>query len=137
MSTTNIKLHTTLPCSPDVAYHAWLDSKIHGEMVDGDAKIDPTIGGRFSIWGDAIVGKTVSLEPGTYHIVQDWRYELKGWPQSHMSRLEISFTPFKNDQTMLGLIQTGIPDDLVEEIVKGWKDYYFTPMQKYFSKESE
>lgn len=134
MSTTNIKLHTTLFCPPDVAYKAWLDSKIHGEMVDGDAKIDPVVGGSFSIWGDAIVGKTVLLDPKEHHIVQDWRYELDGWPKNFMSRLEISFTPYKDSQTKLELVQTDIPDELAEEVAKGWKDYYFTPMQKYFNK---
>jgi len=137
MITTTIKLHTTLSCSPDVAYKAWLDSKTHGEMVDGVAKIDPVVGGHFSIWGDAIAGKTISLDPITYSMVQDWRYDLEGWPEGHMSRLELHFTLLKNDQTTLELIQTDIPDDLVSEVAKGWKDYYFVPMQKYFSKRDE
>lgn len=137
MITSNIKLHTILTCSPEVAYNAWLDSKTHGEMVDGDAKIDPIIGGHFSIWGDAIVGKTVLLDPKEHRITQDWRYELEGWPTDFMSHLEVSFTTHKENLTTLQLIQTHIPEDLVNEIAKGWKDYYFIPMQKYFSKESK
>lgn len=63
MKTKNIKQWTILPCIPDKAYNAWLDSKTHGQMIEREAKIDPNIGGSFSIWDGAVKGKTIELDP--------------------------------------------------------------------------
>ena len=45
-----------LNCNPQIAYATWMNSKKHSEMIGekNAAKIDPKVGGKFSIWDGAI-----------------------------------------------------------------------------------
>ena len=54
METKTIRQSVILPASPKEVFEAWMDSEKHGEMVEGSAKIDPRVGGKFSIWDGAI-----------------------------------------------------------------------------------
>ena len=49
-------------CLPEIVFKAWLDSKQHGEMIDGNAKIEPIVGGNFSIWDASITGITTKID---------------------------------------------------------------------------
>ena len=133
MNTKNIKLWTILPCTARRAYEAWLNSKIHGEMVDGNAKIDPKVNGEFSVWDKTITGKTIEIDPKKRRIVQNWRYEYDNWPKENFSKLTVEFLPFENGQCKLRMRHSQLPAEFADEIESGWKDYYFTPMKKYFA----
>src|SRR3990167_314563 len=128
----NIKQWTILNCAPEEAYRALVDSKKHGDMIGGDAKIDPKIGGLFSIWGGAVTGKTIELDPKKRRIVQSWRYEYDDWPENEPSKITVEFVPNKNG-CKLRFWQSDVPDKYVDEIAGGWRDYYWKPMQEYFS----
>lgn len=114
-------------------YEAWLDSKKHGEMVAGNAKIDPKVGGKFSIWDGAIRGQTLELYPDQNRIVQSWRYDYDDWPIDSPSKITIEFLPYKNDQCKLNFRQSAVPSKYAEEIAQGWRQYYWEPMKKYFA----
>lgn len=132
MDTKNIKQLVTLPCSPEKAYEAWMDSKKHGEMIDGKAKIDAKEDGEFSIWDGSITGKTLKLDSKKHRIVQLWRYEYDDWPKDYFSKVGIEFVPYKNGQCKVRFWHTGIPSKYADEISQGWKEYYWEPMEKYF-----
>ena len=134
MKTKNIKQWIILNCAPEQAYAAWMDSKKHGQMIDGNAKIDPKIGGKFEVWDGAVTGKTLEADPKKRRIVQEWRYEYEDWPKNQPSKIIIEFIPYKNNQTKLRFWQSRIPDKYADDITQGWKDYYWVPMQEYFSK---
>jgi activator of HSP90 ATPase len=36
--------------------------------------------------------------------------------------------------TLLTLVHTGLPEGMEKDFEKGWKEYYFKPMKKYFTK---
>ena len=132
MDTKTIKQSVLLPTSPKEVFEAWMDSKKHGEMVEGNAKIDPKVGGSFSIWDGAITGKTLEINSTKLHIVQSWRYEYDDWPKGSPSTITLDFEPDKNGRCRLNLLHTGVPAKYADEISKGWKDYYWEPMKKYF-----
>lgn len=132
MNTKNIKQWTILPCSPETAYNAWLDSKTHGEMIDANTKIDSSAGGAFSIWDGSIVGKTLELHPDKHRIVQEWRYEYPDWPKDHFSKVTIEFVSYKDGICKLRFWQSGIPEKHASEIEQGWKEHYWEPMKEYF-----
>lgn len=134
MQTKSFKQWTILPCSPDVAYHAWLDSKEHGWMIDGSAKIDPKVGGKFSIWDGSVVGKTVALDPKTNKITQEWRYEYDDWPKDAFSKITVQFVAHKDGQCKLRFWHSGVPEKYADDIAKGWQEYYWKPMKEYFEK---
>ncbi len=124
---------TVLNCTPQEGYEAWMDSKTHGKMIDGDAKIENKVGGKYSVWDGAVTGQTLELDHRRHKIVQNWRYEYDDWPKDAPSKITLEFVSYKNG-CKLCFWQSNIPANHADEIAKGWKDYYWSPMQKYFEK---
>jgi activator of HSP90 ATPase len=126
----SFKLIEIFPVSPDLLYKAWLDSITHAEFIGSSADIDPTVNGKFTIWDNYITGKTIELVPEK-RIVQQWR--TAEFPaDSPDSLLELTFEAIK-EGTKLTLIHKNIPEGQGEEYKKGWKEFYFEPMQEFFS----
>ena len=134
MHTLQITHSIELDCPPLKAFDGWLDSKIHGAMIDGQADIDPTIGGKFSIWEESIVGKTTLVDRQNLKIEQDWRYEYDDWPSDKPSHISLRFEPRSDGTTVLHFDQCCVPENHLAEIEKGWNEYYWRPMREYFSK---
>lgn len=138
MKTKSIKQSAILPCAPEVAYHAWLDSREHGLMTGGgvgDAKIDPRVDGKFNIWG-AATGQTLEIDDRKHRIVQSWRYDYDDWPKDQPSKLIVEFTPHKDGQCKLRFWQSGLPEKYAADVADGWKKYYWAPMKEYFKNAS-
>lgn len=133
MQTKTIKHEVILSCAPEEAFDAWMDSKKHGEIIDGNAKIDPKVGGKFDLWDGYIIGKTTELDFENFKIVQEWRDDSSDWPEGYYSKVILEFIPHGDNQTHLVFSHTGIPEKNCKSIEQGWEDYYWVPMQKYFS----
>jgi uncharacterized protein YndB with AHSA1/START domain len=130
--TESLNLSTIIPVPPQRVFHAWLDSKEHGGFTGGgEAIIDPHPGGSFTAWDGYINGKTLEIEPSK-RILQSWR-TTEFSENDPDSQLELLFKPVQ-EGTQLTLIHTNIPDGQAESYKQGWLDYYFKPMQEYFSK---
>jgi activator of HSP90 ATPase len=126
-----IKVSCTIPTSRYRLFKAWLSSKEHSNFTGGKAKINPKIGGKISAWDSYITGKFVELIMNK-KIVQTWRSS--DFPDtSRDAMLTITFDKIDNG-TKFTLIHTNIPDGQRESYKKGWKDFYFTPMKKYFGR---
>ena len=126
-----IKVSSTIPTSPKKLYNAWLSSKEHSNFTGGEAKINPKIGGKMSAWDGYTTGKFVEFAVNN-KIVQTWRSS--DFPEaSKDSILTITFEKVEKG-TKITLLHTNIPDGQGNSYTKGWKDFYFTPMKKYFKK---
>lgn len=132
METKDIQQIIALPCSPQEAYNAWLDSKIHGEIIGATAEIDPKAGGKFALWDGEMTGRTIEKDPKNLKIVQEWRDNGSDWPENYYSTITLAFKK-KNNQTELTFSQTGIPEEHVKDIENGWEDFYWKPMKTYFA----
>jgi activator of HSP90 ATPase len=126
-----ITVSALFPANPKKIYQAWLDSKAHGEFTGSEAVIDPVKDGSFTAWDGYIRGKNLELEPYT-RIIQSWR-TTDFADTDPDSRLEIILEDVE-DGTRLTLVHTNIPNGQAAGYEQGWTDYYFTPMQEYFSK---
>ncbi len=127
----SLSLSTHLPVSSRQVYDSWLDSAAHALFTGSPAEIDPTVGGSFTAWDGYISGRTLELEPGA-HILQSWR--TTEFPEEAPdSLLEVLFQPDEGG-TMLRLNHTNIPDGQAGQYREGWEEYYFKPMQEYFSR---
>lgn len=136
MKTEKLKLWVDLPCSADTAFRAWLDDDLHAKMLDCDDDeviINPHVGGHFSIWNDSITGTTTLIDPQHRKVVQEWVYEYDDWPKDRPSLLTVQFVPLNDSECSLQLWQTDLPSQHADSIAAGWKEYYFKPMQDYFS----
>ena len=130
----SFQVSTTLPVESEKAYKAWLDSSEHSQFTGSPAEINPQVGGIFSAWDGYIKGVTLELTPYS-RILQSWRADDFS-PESGDSRIEVLFEDVPGG-TRLTLIHTDVPDGQSEEFRQGWEDFYFTPMQAYFSKDSQ
>jgi activator of HSP90 ATPase len=114
-------------------YSAWLDSQAHSAMTGSPAEVDPAEGGKFSAWDGYIQGETLAAEP-FQRILQAWR--TTEFPEnSPDSRLEVLIEE-QDDGVQVTLIHSEIPEGQGEDYRQGWVEYYFEPMQRYFSADS-
>jgi uncharacterized protein YndB with AHSA1/START domain len=130
----SFKISTTLPAKPKEVYKAWLNSKEHAEFTGDKAVIDPKVGGRFNAFGDYIEGKNLELKPGKL-IVQAWR--TNEFPNdSEDSKLELTLEEVAGG-TKLTLKHSNIPEGHGTRYRDGWKEFYFSPMKKYFAEKKK
>ncbi len=113
--------------APATIYSLFLDEKKHSEFTGALAKIDPSIGGEFSVWDGYATGHIQELV-ANQKIVQTWR--ASDWPTGEFSILTIQLSAEKGG-TILTLNHTNVPEDQKEDIAQGWEDYYWQPLHKY------
>ena len=131
-----IKQQVILPCEPETAFHAWLDSKLHGEMVGADAHIDPTIGGKFRIWDHQVTGITNGIDKESLCVEQDWHFDWPDWSKEEPSHIEICFSAHENG-CVVNFVQTNVPPSHLQELKEGWQDNYWSPMKDYFANRED
>jgi activator of HSP90 ATPase len=119
-----------LPVTAERLYKAWLDSKEHTAFTIQPANIDPELEGSFSVWDGYIVGENLELQPFS-RILQSWR--TSDFPEdAEDSMLELSFIE-TNEGTELMIHHYNLPEGHGPGYEEGWHDYYFVPMEDYFS----
>lgn len=114
---------------PDILWNAWMDSREHSDFTESEAEIDPRPGGLFTAAKGYVNGKTLELDPGQ-KIIQSWR--TKDFQESDSdSILELTFTEIP-EGCLLNLYHYNLPSETAEEYTRGWEEYYFKPMRRYF-----
>ena len=127
----SFEISEVIPATPRQIYEAWLSSKGHAEMTGGPADIDPSVGGKFSMFGGVIYGATLEMEPHS-RIVQSWRAD--GFPEgSPDSRVEVLLEEAPGG-AKLTIQHSNIPDGQAEGYKQGWEEHYFQHMQEHFGK---
>ena len=129
VQTKTIKQKVLIPARPVEIYDAFLNEQKHSAFTGAKATCDRRVGGKFTAWDGYISGTNVKLENGR-HIIQEWK--TTEWPKGYKpSMLEFTFIPKKNG-TEVTMVQTNVPAIQAENYKKGWFDYYWTPLKKYF-----
>lgn len=131
METKDIKHEVEFKVSTLQVYDALMNAEIHSHIIGASADIEDKLGYSFSIYDSYITGKNIQLEKPN-KIVQEWRANEEQWPQNHYSILEITLSQ-EGDITKMIFEQKGIPISHAEDISKGWYEYYWNPMQEYFT----
>jgi activator of HSP90 ATPase len=116
--------------SARAVYRALMDSWQHEAFTGAPAKIDPTVGGRFTAWGANLSGINVELVRDR-RIVQAWR--ALDWPQGHYSIATFELKR-AGKGTLLVFTQAGVPSKNLKDINAGWKTHYWQLLKKYFEK---
>ncbi|MCX6150474.1 MAG: SRPBCC domain-containing protein [Ignavibacteriales bacterium] len=127
-----IKTSVTISTTPEILYKAWLNSKEHSAFTGGKAVVSSKVGAGYTAWNGYISGKNILLYSNK-KIIQSWRSTdfPAGCPDS---RLEIIFGATKTG-TKITLIHSDLPEGQGNDYKKGWKDFYFQPMKKYYKKK--
>lgn len=127
--TKTIKQKEFIPVTPVEIYDALLNEQKHSALTGAKATCDRRVGGKFTAWDGYISGKNIRLENGR-RIIQEW--QTTEWPEGYApSLIEFTFTP-KAGGTEVRLTQKNVPAAQAENYRKGWVDYYWTPLKKYF-----
>ncbi len=92
------------------------------------AKIDPVVGGAFSLFDGHITGRILELVPDQ-RIVEAWR--VVDWPAGvwSIARFDLSA---EGGGTRLNFEHVGFPEGLKEHLSEGWQQHYWDAMTKYF-----
>jgi len=130
MSVKTIKQSVTIKAKPHDVYEALMDSKKHAKFTGGKAVISREVGGKFNTFGGYAEGVNLELVPGK-KIVQSWRAD--DWPEGHYSKATFELKTVAGG-TALTFTQTDIPEEFVDDIAQGWKDYYWKPMKEMLEK---
>lgn len=127
---TSLHQEIALAASPQRIYQLLLDSKLFTTVSGFPAKIDPHVGGAFSMFGGLIVGRNVELLPGR-RIVQAWRPT--SWDPGVYSMVKFELRPRGSD-TLLVLDHTGFPEGDYGHLYPGWGLRYWSPLKAYLAK---
>ena len=126
-----IELHAHFPVKPETFFQIWLDSARHSAMTGGEAKMSDQVGAAFSTWDGYITGVNLELEKPS-RIVQSWR-TTKFSIIDPDARLELLLQPAADGTTNLSLRLSSLPKNTAIDYQQGWLEFYFTPMQEYFT----
>jgi activator of HSP90 ATPase len=119
-----------LAAPPATAYALYADEKLHAVTTGSAASIKAKAGAPFTAWDGYIKGVTLHAEKDRM-IVQTWRAE--DWPEEAPdSVLVLLFLPAtEGEGTRLLVTHANVPDDQVEELKKGWTEYYWKPWKAW------
>ncbi len=123
-------LTATFPVKPQRIYDAWLDTHQHTAMTGAEAEVSEEVGGSFTAWDGYISGTNLELDPVKY-IRQSWR-TTEFEESDPDSFVELHFEQIKGG-TKVSLYHSNIPQGQ-SDYKQGWKEFYFQPMQAFFSK---
>lgn len=109
-------------------WRALVNTSYIDQWGGGPSKMDGEAGTKFSLWGGSIWGQNLEVIPNK-KLVQDWysNEEIK-WEEPS----KVTFTlQEKKDAVKLELLHENVPDENVDSIYAGWKDYYLEPLKKH------
>jgi uncharacterized protein YndB with AHSA1/START domain len=127
MAMESFEVSRVIPVEPQRLYKAWLDPDEHSAFTGRKAGINPD--GKFTAYDGYIEARTVDSQPAR-RIVQSWR-TTEFPPGSPESRVEILFDSTQ-DGTRITLRHSDIPEGQAEQYKKGWDEFYFEPMTRYY-----
>ena len=89
------------------------------------ARMESEAGTEFEMWDGDISGKIIKLVPDK-EIVQQWYFDT----QEEESIVTIKLHKDQN-QVSVELRHTNIPDEVFDEFVTGWEEYFFDAIKNF------
>ncbi len=134
MRTKSIKQTATFDASPERIYDMIMDEKTHSALTGLKAIVSTEPNGRFSVFDGYCKGYNIELVKGK-KIVQAWHFAEDGWPDDHYSIC--NFELEKNgEKTKLKFLQTNIPENKVDSLKEGWKEFYWDAIKAFLKKNN-
>lgn len=124
----SLKKSYVINVSSDKVWKGLTDPEEIEQWTDSPAAMDEKEGTEFKLWGEEIFGKNLEMVKNK-KIVQEW-YSGK-WERPSLLTIEISED---NGHSNIELKQENIPDEELDDIDRGWDDYYFNPLKEYLEK---
>jgi activator of HSP90 ATPase len=118
--------------TPEELYATYLDSERHALALGAEAWIEPTVGGRFEIFGKgAVHGCNLLLDPGRM-IVQAWRGAV--WKKEDADSVVVLTFSRTDRGGRIQLLHTNVPAAAGELVSpEAWNRMYWRPWKAHFS----
>lgn len=130
-SVKTITQKVTVPAPPAKVYEAFVNARVHAAFTGAAATGAARVGGRFTAWDGYIHGVHRELVKGK-KVVQDWA--TTEWTEgAPPSRVEFTFKAVKGG-TAVRMVHSHVPAEQAGAYRQGWIDFYWAPLQAYFSK---
>jgi activator of HSP90 ATPase len=114
--------------APHRIYEALLDAKQFSALSGfPGAEIHREVGGTFSLFSGHVIGRNLELVPNRL-IVQAWR--AADWSDGVYSIARFELVP-QSSGTRIKFDHTGFPVERAEHLEDGWREHYWTTLQKY------
>lgn len=131
MARETIKVSATIPARPGRVFKAWLSAKEHGAFTGEAAAVEPRAGTRHSAYGGYIHGWTLAVSSSKRRFTQAWR-TTEFAPGDVDSTVTVTVTRAKGGASV-AIVHADIPEGQGERYLKGWEDFYFERLRKYFA----
>ena len=119
------KKYFKIKAEPEDVY-ACLTNQFTIELWSGyPAKFEATEGTEFELWGGDITGKILKIEPEKL-IVEQWYFDGQEEPSIVTIKLHEA-----GSNVSVELHHTNIPDDVYDEFVNGWEEYFFGAIKAF------
>ena len=131
MARETIKVSAAIPARPGRVFKAWLSAKEQGAFTGEVAAVEPRAGTRHSAYGGYIHGWTLAVSSSKRRFTQAWR-TTEFAPGDVDSTVTVTVTRAKGGASV-SVVHEDIPEGQGERYLKGWEDFYFERLRKYFS----
>lgn len=118
-----IRQRYLINASLEKVWQALVDPKIIEKWGGGPAKMNDKVGTKFSLWGGDIHGENLEVLENK-KLVQDWF----GGKWEKPSKVTFILKEVEG-RTELELQHVDVPDEEVDDIDQGWRDYYLGPLK--------
>jgi activator of HSP90 ATPase len=135
MKTKTIKQTATFNGSPHEVYELIMDSGQHSSLTGSQVTMSKKIKGKFDAFDGYVHGYNIELVQDI-KIVQAWHFSEEGWDPEHYSICSFLFER-AGDKTKLSFTQQFVPEQNVEDLKKGWKEFYWNPMKAWLKRASK
>ena len=130
MTLDTLELSAVIAASPDDVYEAWMTARGHAAFTGAAATITARAGNRHTAWDGYIHGWVLKVGPGR-RAVLSWR-TADFAPTDMDSIVELSVER-ANEGARVKVHHREIPAGQGERYAKGWEEFYFAPLTKYFA----
>jgi activator of HSP90 ATPase len=131
MARETIKVSAAIPARPGRVFKAWLSAKEHGAFTGEGAAVEPRAATRHSAYGGYIHGWTLAVSSSKRRFKQAWR-TTEFAPGDVDSTVTVTVSRAKGGSSV-SIVHEDIPEGQGERYLKGWEDFYFERLRKYFS----
>lgn len=127
-NTTSLNLKPVFTASAEQLYNVFLEPNLVSVWTRGPAKVEPKVGGEYSLFGGNVSGKFLKLEPNS-KLSMTWR--LRDWKPNHYAHVTYEFSQ-GSSETLLDVKWDGIPVGQEEIVESNFQEYYVRPIMMTF-----
>eukprot|EP00008_Paramoeba_atlantica_P002748 CAMPEP_0201484130 /NCGR_PEP_ID=MMETSP0151_2-20130828/8331_1 /ASSEMBLY_ACC=CAM_ASM_000257 /TAXON_ID=200890 /ORGANISM="Paramoeba atlantica, Strain 621/1 / CCAP 1560/9" /LENGTH=337 /DNA_ID=CAMNT_0047867647 /DNA_START=39 /DNA_END=1052 /DNA_ORIENTATION=+ len=124
----NLSQKVTLNGPVEMIFQTFLDKDRLSAFTQSEAKIDPRVGGSFSLFSGNVHGIFSEIVP-MKTISQKWRFN--DWKDGYYSTVILSFESHSG-RTTIQLTQKNIPVNDLDRTKEGWNRFYWNNFRNMF-----